>query len=189
MELKYWPETEKKYWQAIDGIGGFIWSTNHDLSCGRIFETPEILKELKEAREIQDKLVSEIFVLFGVVHPKDCPKGRYANEIPPAPLGMVWYWQWYEKMETEYYFEQYKGMICSVCPLSRGLQEFIDSRMIPCNVFRGVMYCLSHPGVCGMKGIWSDEKIYKEIEKEAGGKALAVFKAKEKELKKTKKEE
>ena len=183
MKLEKWPETEMKYWMTIEGIGSFIWSTRHDFSHGRIFETPEIFKELKEAREIQEQLVSEIFVLFGVVHPKDCPQGRCASEIPPAPLGMVWYWQWYEKMKTEYYSEQYKGMICSVCPFSRGLQEFIDSGSIPCNVFKGVLYRLIYPHICGMKDIWGQKKLYREIKEEAGPEVLAVFKKAEKELK------
>lgn len=35
MELQKQPETEMEYWQAIEMLGGFAWSMNHDLALSR----------------------------------------------------------------------------------------------------------------------------------------------------------
>ena len=95
MELKKWPETELEYWKTIESLGGFIWRMNHDAADGRFEMTSGIERNLMDAQKIMEQLVSGLFVPFGVVHPKDCPKMGYGQELPEPPPGFVWYWVWY----------------------------------------------------------------------------------------------
>lgn len=123
MKLEQWPETEMDYWQTIEGIGGFLWATNHELWHGHIENSPNLQTELKEARNIQTQLVEELFENFGVIHPKDSPKRNAVGCFPTAPFGMKWHSDWYKEMEKKNYQAEYEKIICSACPLSDGLDK------------------------------------------------------------------
>ena len=76
MELEKYPQKEEECWAAIEALGGFIWSINHDAADGRIEMTEGVKKELADAQRISEKLISEISERFGVIPPKDCPPQR-----------------------------------------------------------------------------------------------------------------
>lgn len=187
MELIKQPETEVEYWEAIEGLGGYIWSTNHGLCHGHIEDKDgEVAKSIDEARGISERLVTELGEKFGVIHPKDCPRVEPGQQAPPPPDGKVYYWDWYKRMKEACYRKDYDGIICSACPLSEGLERMIAlGGVIPCGVFRGMMYRLSVPYQCGMLRLddWNQQKLYDEITKKGGSDALTQFQKKEQELK------
>jgi len=185
MKLNEWPNTEREYWETIEALGGFLWSMEHELCDGRIKSTPELERDLKDGREISEKLVSELFELFGVVAPKDCPGRRLGGEKSKAPAGMMWYWNWYDKMKTEARTEEYNVIICSACSLSRGVESFIGSGHIPCGAFHGSMYRLRVPYQCGRLGCSDNltrEQLIEEIREKSGDEAVHAFEKKESEL-------
>jgi hypothetical protein len=186
VELKEWPGTELAYWRTIETLGGFIWRLNHDAADGRITMTPGMEKDLQDAQKIQESLVSELFVRFGVIHPKDCPQRKADGEMPSAPLGTMWYWDWYRKMKAESCRDEYEKIICSACPLSEGVEAFIATNTIPCTAWRGSLYNLPQPSVCAMLHMgpqWSRRKLIANIRAKGGAEAVPRFKAKEAELK------
>jgi len=186
MKLKKQPETEVEYWEAIEELGGYIWSTNHELCHGRIEdEDGKIAKSIEEATQISERLVTELGEKFGVIHPRDCPRVEPGQPIPPPPDGKVYYRDWYKRMKEACYRQDYEGIICSACPFSEGLQRMIElGNVIPCGIFSGMIYRLHAPYECGMLGVdgWSIEKLYAEIIGRSGQDGLAQFQKKEKEL-------
>jgi len=184
MEIKKQPETELEYWETIESLGGFIWRMNHDLADGRIKDpTGDIDKEIAEAREISTRLIGEMDGKFGVIH---YPKVKVGQNLPPAPKGKIYYWDWYKKMKAEAYSAEYEKLICSACPFSEGIEEMINlGGVIPCSVFRGMIYRLSAPNACAMvcDKLWNKDGLYKEIQRQHGEEALTVFKKKEEKLK------
>lgn len=187
MELKKQPETELEYWETIEGLGGFIWRMNHDLSDGRIEDpTGGIDKDISDARTISDRLVRELGEKFGVIHPSDCPKMEIGQELPPAPEGKIYYWDWYKNMKAEVYKADYEKLICSACPFSEGVERMMSlGGVIPCSVFSGMIYRLLAPYACAMvrDDLWSTDRLYSEIQSQHGDDALTIFKTKEEELK------
>jgi len=189
MELLKQPETELEYWESIESLGGFVWRMNHDASHGRFKMSEEIEKDLCDVNKIIETLVSELFVLFGVVHPKNCPARRYNDdgiEMVTAPPGMIWYWDWYYKMKTEWNQAEYEKIICSACALCKGAEAFIRGNTIPCTVWNGMLYKLKRSYQCAMLGsssLWDEEKLFAEIRKVGGEESINKFKAKEAELK------
>lgn len=185
MQLKKQPETELEYWEAIEGLGGFIWSMNHDLADGRMEDsTGGIARDVNDAQTISDRLVRELGEKFGVIHPADCPKVPFGQTSPPAPEGKTYYWDWYQRMKRESYRAEYAKLICSACPFSEGVEQMIRlGGSIPCGVFRGAMYRLAAPHVCGMTRDWDQAKLHGEILVRHGAEALAAFQRKEAELK------
>jgi hypothetical protein len=187
LKLKKWPETELEYYEIIEGLGGFIWSMNHDLGDGRI-EDPEgkIDADIEEARQLSDQLVSELDDKFGVIHPRDCPEREIGEKPPPPPDGKTYYWDWYNRMQRISYEKEYEGLICSACPFSLGVEKMLTTRTIPCSQFSGSLYRLRPPHCCGMLesacGHWTETFLYDRIFSEHGNDALETFKAKEKEL-------
>ncbi|MDD4412225.1 MAG: hypothetical protein PHR00_01105 [Patescibacteria group bacterium] len=171
------------YWLAIESLGGFVWSTKHDLGHGRIEKTASLEKELTEAQEILGKLASELS-RFGIILPEECPQVKSGEEKPTAPAGKMWYWDWYNKMKTEYYTAEYEKIVCSACPLSEGVEEFISANHIPCSVFPGIIYHLAKPFFCTMvyTKTWDKKNLLKEIEKIGGVEAVISFEKKEAEL-------
>lgn len=186
MELLKHPETEIEYWEAIESIGGFVWRMNHDASHGRFEMTEKIEKDISDASQIMEMLVSELFVQFGVVHPKDCPRRNAEGKMPESPAGMSWYWDWYHKMKTEWNRAEYEKIICSACALCKGADAFIQGNTIPCTVWSGTLYQLYKPYQCAMlidsNGPWKKEKLFTKIKKVGGKEAIDKFKAKEVEL-------
>ena len=187
VKLKKQPETEMEYWEAIEGLGGYIWSSRHGLGNGCIVdESGEVTRSIVEAQAILEGLVGELDGKFGVIHPKDCPRDSGAPDVPPPPPeGKTYYWPWYKRMKAAFYQKEYEATICSACPLSEGIEQMIAmGGDVPCGVFSGMMRRLTRPFVCGMLhgGGWSREKLECKIVEKGGGGALATFKAKEREL-------
>lgn len=181
MELKEWPETELGYWGIIESLGGFLWRMNHDAADGRFEITPAMEKDLLDAQKIQKKLVSELFVLFGVIPPENMPRVEFGEKRPAAPFGCIWYWDWYEKMQEEFYRSEYEKIICSACPFSKGVESFCSARGrgYPCSIIRGTAGIINDK-VCGMVAWkdWSVEQLFEKLAKK-GDKALKNFRAKQ----------
>jgi len=88
-------------------------------------------------------------------------------------------------MKKNFYTEEYSKIICSVCPLSNGLDEMVSrGGAVPCGAIRGSINRLQAPHLCGMLFDWSREELYYEIEKKGGKRVLSKFQKKEQELKK-----
>lgn len=187
MELTKQPQTEVEYWETIEELGGYIWSTNHGLCHGHIKDPDgKIAESINDAMAISDRLVTELNEKFGVIHPRDCPSVEPGQQAPPLPDGKIYYWDWYKRMKESCYRKDYEGIICSACPFSKGLERMISlGGVIPCGVFRGMMYRLRVPYQCGMlsSDSWGQGMLYNEIGKKAGSDALTQFLNKEQELK------
>lgn len=193
MKLTKQPLTELEYWEAIESLGGFIWSTEHGISRGHIdYPNPLIDRDLREAFEIQKKLVFELSQKFGVITPYDYPKVEDGQELPPAPEGKIYYWDWYHKVECEYSLIEYQKLPCSACPFSKGFELFIPSHKVSCGFYPddNNEFKSHHIYSCGIvtfsmsyydKQI-SIEDIYDRILKDYGQEALDVFKKKELEI-------
>ena len=185
MELEKQPQTEMEYWAAIESLGGFIWQMGHDLSHGRI-EDPKgsVSNEIGEAREIQKKLVTEIYEKFGVIDPQTegSPGRSIDGNYPPAPEGKQWYWAWYYKMKEVFIRAENEKIICSACPLFDSGN--MSTSGIACKVFPGSLYQLIPPHQCAMIdcNIWTRKKLISEISKKGGIKAVIAFGKKEQEL-------
>ena len=108
--------------------------------------------------------------------------------MPSAPLGMMWYWDWYNKMKAESYRDEYEKLVCSACPLSEGVETFISSNYIPCTAWNGCLNHLPQPFACAMlyrgsQDSWSRRKLLAHIKAKGGAEAVQKFEAKEAELK------
>lgn len=192
MELKKHPETELKYFETIEGLGGFSWKMNHDLADGRIKDPDGRLgADIQQIQGVLEQLVSEVCDKFGVIHPRDCPKRNLEDithdvPLPSAPEGKTYYWDWYKRIKRESYSKEYEGLICSACPLSEGLERMMAlGGQIPCGKWRGSLYRLQAPHLCGMLtyGDWTETELYANIlTTEHGIEALEAFQAKLKEL-------
>jgi len=186
VELTKQPVTEMEYWETIETVGGYVWSTNHALSHGRI-EDPdgEVAASVLKAQGVLEGLVGELEGKFGVIHPKNCPKVEIGKQPTPPPEGKTYYWDWYQRMKQESYKAEYDGMICSACPFSEGVEKMVAlGGVVPCKVFSGMMYRLTRPYACGMLhgGGWSQETLDRRITKAVGPDGLEKFRAKERGL-------
>lgn len=78
---------ECKLYFTIDGIGGIVWRTGHDISHGRMEMTPELEKDLEHLGEYQKYAVQQL-TKFGVdpESAKDRPNGDY--------------WKWYRHWDN-----------------------------------------------------------------------------------------
>jgi hypothetical protein len=185
--LKKQPETEMEYWKAIEGLGGYIWSTNHGLSRYHI-EDPDgkISKHLREVSEEIQGLSREITEKFGIILPVDYPVIAFNKELPKAPEGKRYYWDWYREMKKSYSQKEYDGIICSACPFTEGVEYMIAlGGQIPCGAVQGSINRLRFPFMCGMTGwsdSWTEDQLKEEIIKKGGEQAYAVFLAKKAEI-------
>ncbi len=187
MELAKQPETEMEYWQAIKTLGGLIWRMNYDLADERIQDpTGGIVKEIQNAQEILARLVSELEKKFGVIPLTECPSPKNGQDLPPAPKGKQYYWDWYKKMEKLYCRAEYEKIICSACPFSNGVEEMIKlGGNVPCRKINGTLYILACFYECHRVTFeeLTPEQFCQEIFQEKGEVALVRFKTKEAELK------
>ena len=187
MELQKQPETEMEYWGIIEELGRFVWSMNHGLAYGRIQDpSGGIERDIQDARQIAAQLVSELGEKFGVISLQDYPKVEVGQELPKAPEGKTYYWDWYKKMKELAYSIDYEKIICSACPFSEGVERMISfGGIIPCGAFRGSLYKLRVPYICGMltTNIWGEEELRQEIVRKGGEVALVRFRIKEAGLK------
>ncbi|MFA6594173.1 MAG: hypothetical protein WCT16_02840 [Candidatus Buchananbacteria bacterium] len=172
------PQIEMEYWEAIASIEERTQSINNDIHRGLYESSPEIIQFLIDAQETIECLVSKLFDKFGVIPPKDCPKVEVGQEMPPAPEGKIYYWDWYEAKEAEAKKQFYDGIICSVCPFSEGIDSMVGFN-IPCGLWKGALYRLEAPHICAMLRDLSEKKLHWEIRQEAGRQALKLFKEKQ----------
>lgn len=173
------PDSEMNIWKIMESVGGYIFYTEHDIADGRMESSPATEKHLKLSREVSEMLVKKLKD-FGVIPPNECPVREIGKKLPPAPKGKIYYWDWYEKKNQEYYTEVYEGIICSACPLAEENPVKIIQRSIPCSVFPGIAYQLFEPHRCAMLDMydWKEEKLYQEIRKNGGEDILKRFKQK-----------
>lgn len=82
----------------------------------------------------------------------------------------------------DYYTEEYNGLICSACPLSRSLEKHIAlAGMDPCTNYIGRMYDGIRPKYeCALTTLrkWSRKTLEKNIRAKGGFEALERFVAK-----------
>jgi len=188
MELKKHPETEMEYWETIEGLGGFIWSTNHALSHDHIQDPDgKVEADIAEARVLSSLLVDELKLKFGVIPPKDYPQVAVGEEKPPAPEGQIYYWDWYEKMRDESYRKEYDGLICAVCPFSLGADEMVRRHAIPCSAITGrTVKALLGPYYCAALSSlgprWDSETLKMKIVEKGGEAAWTAFLQRRQEL-------
>ncbi len=84
------------------------------------------------------------------------------------------------------YSIDYEKIICSACPFSEGVEKMTSfGSIIPCGAFRGSLYKLRAPHICGMltTNVWGEEELRQEIIRKGGEVALVRFKIKEAGLK------
>lgn len=106
------PENEQEYWAMIEYIGGIIWRTKHDWFDQRHWVSDNDFQEAMKLQEVQEKLVAEVCEKYNVIHLKDQPQVAFGEELPPAPIGKTYYWDWYSKqkaiIEGTYVEEEHK---------------------------------------------------------------------------------
>lgn len=78
---------ECKLYFTIDGIGGIIWRTNHDISHGRYDMTPEMEKDLEQLVEVQQHALQQLSK-FGI--DPESAKDRVNGD----------YWKWYRHWDN-----------------------------------------------------------------------------------------
>lgn len=78
---------ECKLYFTIDGIGGIIWRTNHDISYGRYDMTPEMEKDLEQLVEVQQHALQQLSK-FGI--DPESAKDRVNGD----------YWKWYRHWDN-----------------------------------------------------------------------------------------
>jgi hypothetical protein len=185
MELIKHPKTEIEYWQTIEGLGGFAFGMDHELADGRLSDSGGgISKDINDARHLQKQLVEELKTKFGVIPPDEYPKTELGQKLPKPPKGKTYYWVWYERMKKISYQIEYETLICSACPLSKGVGYMISTGgWIPCGPWRGMIFQLTPCYRCAMLEHWDRKKLEEEIVREGGQTALVRFKIKEAGLK------
>jgi hypothetical protein len=118
MELTKWPETEMEYYKEIEGLGGFIWMINHEISHGNIKNAKGVRKDIKDAIKIQNRLLEEIVEKFGVVVPEGRGLLQPVDDLPVLPKGKEYYLNWYSRMKKEEAEQWFEKTICFACPMS-----------------------------------------------------------------------
>ncbi|MDP1833897.1 MAG: hypothetical protein Q8L11_03110 [Candidatus Moranbacteria bacterium] len=184
MELKKWPKTEMGYWRTIEMLEHRIQLDVRDFEDGSRKRTPENEKNLADAREIMEKIISELSK-FGVIHSKDSQKKGAVNKS--SPEGRMYYQDWCLKMRLEFYSREYRGLLCSACILSDGLDKMVISGAVPCSVWQAYeFYRLVPPYQCIMTGKnaeWTEDELFAAIQKKGGNEAVIRFKKKLEQLK------
>ena len=182
MQLPKQPETEREYWEAIEALGGYIFSTTHAISRGHIPDSAEVSSSVTDAQDLSGQLVDELGEKFNVLSPPQsgCDPGTNTEGKEP-------YRDWYQRWKRTVLADEYNQLICSGCALSEGLDRFIQfgGAQIPCGPFCGAMYRLRVPFLCGMVSgqDWTEDQLHTEIRKVGGSEAVEAFQAKEAELK------
>ena len=185
IELVKHPETEMEYWQTIEGLGGMAWHLNHDLAHGRIDDPKGLVSEdVHSLGDLSRRLVEEIEEKFGVIPPDKMPKREAGQELPPAPEGKTWYWDWYNQQKLAFHEHEYNGLICSVCPFSTGVEDMARLSEIPCSLHTGALYKLRKPWICGLadpayRSNMKPVELYTRILVEYGVDRLVTFRQKE----------
>ena len=178
------PVTEMDYWKAIESLGGITWAMEHELANGRKRKNHKTSKYLAEQRDIIKQLVQEVCDKFDVIHPKDCPKVPLGQEMPPAPPGKVYYWDWYHRMKDLALEEEWGQVICSVCPFNTGVEDFktgiVHCQLMPHTIF----YRFDSRPLCGCVSDrkFSHGQFEKKMLDKAGSEALNAYKSKQQEL-------
>lgn len=188
MPLARNPETQQEYWGTIETLGGFIFRNSHDLADDRIQDPKgELDTTIIQATKLQSRLVDEVCSKFGVIHPRDIPQVEHRQELPAAPEGKTYYWDWYRAQKREFMKTEWEKMICSACPLSEGYEGFVISGVtIPCKPFPGSLRRLESPEKCAMVsrvwGLWTEDRLFQEILIAGGSVSLREFVLKQEQL-------
>lgn len=188
------PQTEMEYWKLIDFLeceSQLMW-LNYTRGNMR-WPKEKILKHLANTDKRLSELLREIGDKFGVIPPRESPKGvrEGSSDIPPAPEGKIYYWDWHQKMEQECYEAEYEGLICSACPYSKGFGEFVFmAGRIQCKLsrdsFKKLVYSFSCPFLYAKADLSPrGKKFLQKMEDEFGPEARKAFQAKHDYLKNT----
>jgi len=92
-------QDEHTTWARIEELGGTIWFLEHEMADGRLDSSPEIISKLSEMRDEINAAVSDACDRFHIIHPRDYPERGSNGELPPAPDGYEYYWDWYNRMK------------------------------------------------------------------------------------------
>lgn len=183
IELLKRPETEREYFNLIEGLGAFLHSTNRGIMKGHIKDALAASSEVAEMRALQTRLAEELEEKFGVLHVSKSPKRNTDGTYPAPPEGKRWYWPWYEAMKEQWLRSEYEGEICSACPFSSGFNMSFIHR-VPCKAIQGSMSRLMRADTCGMVTFrhWSQEQLIGNIRTEVGDDAVEKFEKKRTEI-------
>jgi hypothetical protein len=180
------PLPELRLWERISILAGYIRQQTLKLTKGQAGDSRiKIKQDIREAKELLEKLTDQVCQLFNVVRPKDCPDIEPGKKPPPA--GKVWFWDWYDQMRSTYYRSVYEDTVCSACPFCLGLEEMKKKNgAILCQVSSGpfTFHRIGSPHLCSrvVQGFWTEEELYKQIFARHGNQALNKFRKKAKEL-------
>ena len=183
-------ETEMEIYTIIEGLGGITWQMGHDSADGRMELTGNDMSFMEVAKRLSYLLVQRLKDRYNVIPPDECPQREIGDHTPrpPAPSGWVYYWDWYNKIQGEYFTDEYHKIICSGCALHDENPEEVMRRHVPCGVFSGMIYRLIAPFECamieegGFRGSWTKERLHEELRKVGGEKAVQDFEDKYTEL-------
>ena len=172
--------TEFQRWNVIETLGGISFAMNHDAADGRISLNSANKKFLKISKKVSELLVNSLKE-FGVIPPSEYPKSEDGQNLPTAPEGKTYYWDWYKNMKKENDIAVFNGILCSACPFVEEKNPAeINQRQIPCGVFDGMVTGYRRPYECVMIycGCWTKDEIYRRINDKGGEDALEKFKKK-----------
>ena len=79
--------SEVEYYFMIEECGGFMWIITHGMSHGHVPDTPEIQEDIKNVREVQEYVVSQLGK-FGV------------DPLSISDRENGTYWKWYSFWHT-----------------------------------------------------------------------------------------
>lgn len=190
-------ESEMDIYKIIDELGGITWRINHDAADERINLTGNDISFIALSGRLSYFLTQKLKEKYNVIPLDECPHRLREigdrTSVPLAPNGCVYYWDWYEAMQNEYYRNEFESLICSACPLHEKNPIEKLRTHIPCDVYPGSLNQLTDPWDCGMtttvwkSQIWTYEQLYKNIKVTGGEDAVKRFKMKLLQLKTKKK--
>ncbi len=130
--------SEEQLFRTIDGLGAMLHVIARSVQRGNLDEDVGS-KDAKAIHERQVDLVAQLEDRFGVVFPEEMGHADVKREdLPPAPEGKQWYWDWYEGARDRFYGAEYDNLICSACPYSEGREAYVsNSGKYPCSLVNG----------------------------------------------------
>lgn len=175
--------TGMEIWELIEGLGGIIFYTEHDAADGRISLNAEDDRRLSLMKQMSRKLLEKLRDEYGIIPPQEYPKVESLRDLPPAPEGKKYYWDWYRETSAIYYKEEYERIICSACALHEENGAEAMRGHVPCGIFPGMLYHLTYPWLCGMLkdgrcGWLTPEELLQEIREKGGEEAVKAYKDK-----------
>lgn len=184
--------TELNIWKLIESLGAVIWRMAHDDADGRITLADKDNEFMVVAHRVQERLVEKLEAEYNVIPPQKCPRtepDQRRQDLPHASgYYKIYYWDWYGKMKSAYYQEEYENIICSACTLHKRNGAEVMQSYVPCDVYPGIINHLIFPWECAMlqignvtsmcSGFWSEERLLSEIKKKGGEDSVMRYKQK-----------